>query len=619
MKVVILLTGTDPLEQEVLQLAPSNAQLSTLYGIPKSLLPVGGQPVLSWTWAHLRATGLDGSTAIVTDARNYKAVERWSLASGFSLDRVFNTGNIFEAQSRDFLSALDLLISLGIIDVSFPDCTTILSADLLFDYDDLYSAGFVDAMLGTSSSDQCAIVRTKGSPPSEGPVFVRVSASSIPLVEKFLTENDVAGAGVNSFVQWLSERTSLRELLISSEDTPIWKWLSRVSAQNYVDVWARKVPRMQQLGAPNEFARSVSPMPISSSPIVSRAHARIGLLGNPSDGFFGKTISVLISNYWAEATIIPNADPKDESIVLCPNPLCDPLAFPSISVATKVCSSDGYYGVSRLLLATMKIFDGYCRANGLRLRKQGFKLLWNTNIPRQVGLAGSSGIITAFLGGLIKHHDLDEPGLIPPYIRANLALSAEKDELGIAAGLQDRVIQAYGGMVFMDFNKEQMLTRGYGEYYHLDINQLPKGLWLAYVAQPSDSGTFHSNVRSRFNNGEQEVVDGMNFLASLAEEAKVALANRDEKRLAELMDMNLGGRRSLYGEKALGTANMVIVDIARRHGHAAKFSGSGGCVIGLWKGEPDDPLRESRTRQMVVELRKSGFVFQKIIPAPPLV
>ncbi len=37
--------------------------------------------------------------------------------------------------------------------------------------------------------------------------------------------------------------------------------------------------------------------------IVRRVNARIGLVGNPSDGFFGKTISLSIANYWAEVSI----------------------------------------------------------------------------------------------------------------------------------------------------------------------------------------------------------------------------------------------------------------------------------------------------------------------------
>ena len=30
---------------------------------------------------------------------------------------------------------------------------------------------------------------------------------------------------------------------------------------------------------------------------------RVGLIGNPSDGFYGKTISFTINNFWAEVTV----------------------------------------------------------------------------------------------------------------------------------------------------------------------------------------------------------------------------------------------------------------------------------------------------------------------------
>ena len=33
--------------------------------------------------------------------------------------------------------------------------------------------------------------------------------------------------------------------------------------------------------------------------IESRAYARAGLLGNPSDGYFGKTIYIIIKNFGA--------------------------------------------------------------------------------------------------------------------------------------------------------------------------------------------------------------------------------------------------------------------------------------------------------------------------------
>ena len=33
---------------------------------------------------------------------------------------------------------------------------------------------------------------------------------------------------------------------------------------------------------------------------------RVGLVGNPSDGFYGKTIALSIRNFWAEVTIVEN-------------------------------------------------------------------------------------------------------------------------------------------------------------------------------------------------------------------------------------------------------------------------------------------------------------------------
>ena len=45
---------------------------------------------------------------------------------------------------------------------------------------------------------------------------------------------------------------------------------------------------------------------------------------------------------------------------------------------------------------------------------------------------------------------------IPLHVQPSLVLSVETDELGIVAGLQDRVIQVYEGLVYMDFAREVM-------------------------------------------------------------------------------------------------------------------------------------------------------------------
>jgi len=54
-------------------------------------------------------------------------------------------------------------------------------------------------------------------------------------------------------------------------------------------------------------ARPPSSAVRSPKAVVERAYARIGLIGNPSDGFNGKTISVAIQNYYATVRIRPAA------------------------------------------------------------------------------------------------------------------------------------------------------------------------------------------------------------------------------------------------------------------------------------------------------------------------
>ena len=60
-----------------------------------------------------------------------------------------------------------------------------------------------------------------------------------------------------------------------------------------------------------------------------------------------------------------------------------------------------------------------------------------------------------------------------------IILNIEKVELGISAGLQDRVIQTRGGLVHMDFSEAQFASRGTGLYTDLDTALLPP-FYLAY-------------------------------------------------------------------------------------------------------------------------------------------
>src|SRR5690606_37782341 len=137
----------------------------------------------------------------------------------------------------------------------------------------------------------------------------------------------------------------------------------------------------------------------------------------------------------------------------------------------------------RLVKATIKRFVEYCELKGLPLHPETFSIRYETNIPRNVGLAGSSAIIVATLRALMEWYGVE----IPQEVQPSLALSVERNELGITAGLQDRVIQVYEGVVAMDFSKELEQTDpevelSWGRYSPLDPAALPP-LYVSYSAQ----------------------------------------------------------------------------------------------------------------------------------------
>ena len=156
-------------------------------------------------------------------------------------------------------------------------------------------------------------------------------------------------------------------------------------------------------------------------------------------------------------------------------------------------------------------------------------------------------------------------------------LDIERHELGISAGLQDRVIQTYGGLVHMDFSR--LKEEGRGAYTTMDPALIPE-LYLAYNADAGgDSGAVHSSVKDRWLAGDTGVHRGMQQLGELADEAKACILEGDKKRLGVLMDQNFSLRRQMYGDAVVGEKNIQVVQLAGRLGLAAKFTGSGGALV----------------------------------------
>jgi len=288
--------------------------------------------------------------------------------------------------------------------------------------------------------------------------------------------------------------------------------------------------------------------------------ARAGLVGHPSDGFGGATLAVTIKNFAAEVRAQP---------------------APALDIAP---DGDGQWpeGGLPLVSAAVECFAAHSAAIGAAF-DASVRIRYRSTIPRQVGLGGSSAIVIATMRALatLNGVQLDSRRL------SELALSAETDRLGITAGLQDRVVQTYGGLVFMDLAMRS--------YEPLPPDLLPP----LFVAWRPDAGTAsgatHSGVRARFEAGEPRIVGAMDTLGSLARGARAALDAHDHAAFAAAVDAGYDVRASIYD---LDPRHTAMIDRARALGLSATYTGSGGAIVGVL---PDPDALPALARTLVAD------------------
>lgn len=306
--------------------------------------------------------------------------------------------------------------------------------------------------------------------------------------------------------------------------------------------------------------------------IETCSYPRAAVIGNPSDGYYGKTIAFVFSNFGANVQLYqtPELEIKPQRL--------DTTTYTSMKELYEDINFAGYYGGMRLIKGMIKVFYEHCLKKEIKLPSKNFTIRYDSNIPLRLGLAGSSAILTACLKALCVFYEV----YIDPAIFANIVLSVENEELGISAGLQDRVAQAYEKPVFMDFEKSLMETRGYGDYQILNSNHLPN-FYIAYRRNLSEgTEVSHNNLKARFHIGEQKVLDAMKRWAEITVEFKDALMVKDCEKMHDLINENFDLRRSMI---KISKGNLEMVNLARSVGASAKFTGSGGAIIGTYSDQ----------------------------------
>ena len=295
-------------------------------------------------------------------------------------------------------------------------------------------------------------------------------------------------------------------------------------------------------------------MPTGRS-VVATCTARAALAGNPSDGYGGAVLAVPVLDLFA-------------------------------TVATSEADAFGVRADDldlRSLLSAAA--DAYAESIG---PLPTVTISASTTIPRSVGLAGSSALVIATLRSLggWSERRWDRVEL------AELALSVERDRLGVTAGLQDRLVQAVGQAVLMHFDPVSFVPVEVPDDFALFVAWWPDA--------DASSDTVHRSLRRRYEAGDETVVQAMRDLAIQAERAHRGLTVGDAALLGDAMDRSFDLRAAMVD---VGSLQRRLVDIGRRGGAAVNSAGSGGSVVGLARRAEDLALLRA-----AYEATGAGFV-----------
>lgn len=315
--------------------------------------------------------------------------------------------------------------------------------------------------------------------------------------------------------------------------------------------------------------------------IRSSAPGRCGLVGNPTDGYGGTVISSSLSER-ATVEIIAADD-----IVL---EICG--YRESLSGPQDLALNGSYADVAK---AVFTMFPA-------AVSERKFHLKADTTVPVQAGLAGSTTMLIAILGAVLRMLEIP----LNPYQIAETARLIEFDIMNVVCGFQDQYMVVFGGLNYMDFRGKEppqkpdpVLATVENLYPHLP-QDLP--LILANTGVQRNSGSVHKGLRERWMDGEPAVVDGYLRCAELAREGKKALLDADWGCVGEAMNENHAIQRDLGGS---GEQNEALIKAALDAGAlGAKLAGAGkgGTIIALHE-DPDHAERALQAAGAVRTIR----------------
>lgn len=143
----------------------------------------------------------------------------------------------------------------------------------------------------------------------------------------------------------------------------------------------------------------------------------------------------------------------------------------------------------------------------------GFELFIHSDYPMSSGLGGSATVTAAILGcfNQFRTDKWDQ------YEIAEIAFQAERLHLGVSGGWQDQYATVFGGLNFIEFNKDQNIINPIRLSEDV-LLELEESLILCYTGLTHDSGNIHNDQKKQTK--KDDIKDRINSNVELTYEMR---------------------------------------------------------------------------------------------------
>lgn len=195
------------------------------------------------------------------------------------------------------------------------------------------------------------------------------------------------------------------------------------------------------------------------------------------------------------------------------------------------------------------------------------------DVPAGSGLGASSALTVALIEAFA--HAMQLP--LGPYEIARLAFEIERQQLGMAGGMQDQYAAAFGGFNFMEF-----LPAGAGVIVNplrlrrSVLNEFESSLVICFSGQSRQSANIIAQQVGGISRMDDATMAGMHQIKGHALEMKARMLAGDIRGVADILKQSWLAKKQTATAISTGTVDSLLETAMDAGAWAGKVSGAGG-------------------------------------------